>query len=62
MESAIADWLGVVDKYYLSDFIDSGGSAFKLLLTRGEQGVPSALDEIRSLAERRGYIYAGVSA
>ena len=62
MESAMTDWLGVVDRYYLSDFIESGGSAFKLLLTRGDEGVPVVLDEIRALAKCRGYVYARVSA
>jgi len=62
MESAIVDWMDVIDKYYLSDFIESGGSAFKLLLTRGDQGISAVLDEIKALAESRGYVYVQVSA
>ncbi|MHB9035026.1 MAG: BREX system ATP-binding domain-containing protein [Armatimonadota bacterium] len=62
MESTMTDWLGVVDKYYLSDFIESGGSAFKLVLTHGKQSVPIVLDKIQALAESQGYIYVGVSA
>ncbi len=62
MESAMRDWLEVIDKYYLGDFIENGGSAFKLLLTRGNQGVPAVLDEIRALAECRGYVYVQVCA
>ncbi|MDO8587077.1 MAG: DUF2791 family P-loop domain-containing protein [Armatimonadota bacterium] len=62
MESALGDWLEAVDKYYLSDFVNSGGSAFKLLLARDISGVSTVLEKVRSLAEGRGYIYVQVSA
>lgn len=62
MESVAADWLGVVDKYYLGDFIRSGGAAFKLALTQDERAAPAVLDSIRALAASRGCVYARVSA
>lgn len=62
MESAMMDWAEVMDRYYLDGFVRSGGSAFKLLLTRNAGGVPAVLDGIRSLAEGKGYSYAQVSA
>jgi len=62
MESAFGDWLETIDKYYLSDFVKSGGSAFKLLLARDASGVPAALAKVRSLAESKRYIYVQVSA
>lgn len=62
MESALADWLETLDKYYLNDFVKSGGSAFKLLLARDNGGVSTVLDEVRSLAESRNCIYVQVSA
>lgn len=62
MESAMREWLEVTDKYYLDDFIRSGGSAFKLLLTRSDSDIPGIFDEIKSLSDRRGYVYVQVSA
>lgn len=55
-------WLDVLDKYYLSEFIASGGSAFKLLLTGSDEQTATAFGRIRSLAERHGYLYVEVSA
>ncbi len=62
MESATADWLQTLDRYYLSDFIESGGSAFKLALARENGSAPSVLAGLRSLAESKGYVYVEVSA
>lgn len=61
MQTTACEWLGSLDKYYLSDFINSGGAAFKLLLT-GEEHSAAVLDELRSLAESKGYLYVRVSA
>jgi len=62
MEALTADWLEVLDKYYLGDFISSGGAAFKLILAKDDNASPPVLQEVRSLAEKRGYIYVQVSA
>jgi hypothetical protein len=62
MEMATVDWFEAVDRYYLSDFIKSGGSAFKLLLARDICSVPTVLDKVRSLAEEKNYLYVQVSA
>ena len=62
MESCIESWLGVLDKYYLSDFISSGGAAFKLLLTRTDEETAASLGGIRKLAANLSYLYAEVSA
>ena len=62
MESCVESWLGVLDKYYLSDFISSGGAAFKLLLTRTDEETAFSLRGIRELTARLGYLYAEVSA
>lgn len=61
MQTTASEWLGSLDKYYLSDFINSGGAAFKLLLTREEQSA-AILDGLQSLAENKGYLYVRVSA
>ena len=58
----MSDWLEAADTYYLSDFVNSGGSAFKLLLARDASGVSTVLEKVRSLAEGKGYIYVQVSA
>jgi hypothetical protein len=62
MELQTQNWLEVVDRFYLSDFIMSGGSAFKLLLTRTDEQSVETLRELRQLAEKRGYLYVQVSA
>jgi hypothetical protein len=56
------DWLDVLDKFYLSDFIKNGGAAFKMLLTRDEAGVSSTLCDLRRRAEDYGYFYVQVSS
>lgn len=61
MQTAAREWLGTLDKYYLSEFINSGGAAFKLLLTREDRSA-GVLDELQSLAESKGYLYVLVSA
>ena len=61
IQTTSSEWLAAVDKYYLSDYISSGGAAFKLLLT--PQGCSKSLPvDLRSSAENRGYIYVEVSA
>jgi hypothetical protein len=62
MELLIGEWLDVIDRYYLSDLIVSGGSAFKLLVAGPDGATAGALDRLRELAERQGCLYAGVSA
>ncbi|MGB9618983.1 MAG: BREX system ATP-binding domain-containing protein [Armatimonadota bacterium] len=62
MDPRIEKWLQVIDRYYLSDFIGSGGSAFKLLLTRDDGQTQEALRGLKGLAEEHGYFYAHVSA
>lgn len=56
------EWLDVIDKYYLHDFIKDGGSAFKMLLTQNEDDASSALCGLRALAEQCRYKYVQVSA
>lgn len=62
METCLKNWLDVLEKYYLNEFIKNGGSAFKLLLTDSEEQTAAALSEMRDLAEKRNYVYAEVSA
>ncbi len=62
MVPCAANWLNVIDEYYLSDFIKNGGSAFKLVLTENEEQNSSTLFGIRELAGERGFFYAQVSA
>lgn len=62
MAAAIVEWLDVVDRYYLSNFIKSGGSAFKLQLAPHGGSVTGVLDEVKSLARKNGFIYVQVSA
>ena len=62
MKTRIADWLDVVDEYYLSDFVGDGGAAFKLLLTQSEEQTASALRGIGEMAHKHGFFYAQVSA
>ncbi|MBI2844779.1 MAG: DUF2791 family P-loop domain-containing protein [Armatimonadetes bacterium] len=62
MESLTQNWLEVVDRFYLSDFIMSGGSAFKLLLTRTQGQSADTLGALQRLAEQSGYFYVQVSA
>lgn len=60
--NSIHEWLNVIDRYYLSDFIISGGSAFKLVLTQGDDEPACALEALRDIALQRGYGYVGISA
>lgn len=59
MQASTADWLEILKKYYLDDYIKFGGAAFKLLLARDNESV---LREVRSLAEKCDYVYVQVSA
>jgi hypothetical protein len=62
MISWLQEWLGVIDRFYLNDFIASRGSAFKLLLTPDASETARALADLRGLAEQRGYAFVRVSA
>lgn len=62
MDSTTAKWLEMLDKYYLSDFIKSGGAAFKLVLAQDSAEAAQTLHQVRSLAQSRGFVYVTVSA
>lgn len=62
MGSSVQDWLEVIDNYYLSDFIVSGGSAFKLALVGDAAKAKEALGQLRLKAEQRNCLYVEVSA
>lgn len=62
MGSPVGRWLEVLDRFYLREFVASGGSAFKLLLTQDEDQTEEALRGLRDLADKHGYFYAQISA
>lgn len=62
MISSSTNWTEAIDRFYLNDFIKSGGSAFKLLLTESAEQTGNVLGSLRSLAEKNGCLYMSVSA
>ncbi len=62
MESCLKNWLDVLEKHYLNEFIENGGSAFKLLLTDSDEQATAAIRGIHDLAVRHSYFYGEVSA
>lgn len=62
MDSVVSEWLEVLERYYLADFIRTGGAGFKLLLTKDDQQASEAMDAIERLTTDRGYHFAKVSA
>jgi len=62
MEATIQDWLDIIGKFYMKEFIPSGGSAFKLLLTGSDEESDAALSRVWELAKSQGFVYAQVRA
>ena len=55
------DWLEVIDREYLSDFIGAGGAAVKFAVAHEDRRL--ALQEaLRSRGESRGYLFTGLDA
>lgn len=57
-----AEWLAVVQEEYLHGFIRGGGAAVKFIVPTEEIGHGELQQELRSLAEAEGYLFAWVDA
>jgi hypothetical protein len=57
-----ADWLAVVQKEYLHSFIREGGAAVKFIVPTEEIDHGELQQELRSVAEAEGYLFAQVDA
>ena len=61
MAVALKEWLELVDKEYLRDFIAQGGAAVKFVVT-DDAGI-AALDEaFARQVEKHGLVFAGVNS
>lgn len=56
------DWLEIVRKEYLQDFIRRGGAAVKFVVPMEEIGHDQLRDELRKVAEEEGFLFAFVDA
>lgn len=57
-----AEWLAVVQKEYLQNFIRGGGAAVKFIVPMEEIDRGELQQALRSAAETEGYLFAGVDA
>ena len=58
---ALNDWLEVIDREYLSDFIGAGGAAVKFAVA-SEDGRLALREALRSHGESLGYMFVGLDA
>ena len=58
---SVADWIGHLDKDYLSTFIKDGGSTIKFVVTDDERN-PIVKDMVRSRGEELGYLVVGIDS
>ena len=56
------DWLDVLRKEYLQDFIKSGGAAVKFAVPLDRMEHKGLLDKVRQVAEEAGYLFVSVDA
>ncbi len=56
------DWLEIIRKEYLQDFIRRGGAAVKFVVPMEEFGHDQLRDELRRAAEEEGFLFAFVDA
>jgi len=56
------DWLGVVRREYLQDFVRRGGAAVKVVVPMDDNDREDAIAALRSLAESENYIFAAVDS
>lgn len=61
MPVALQEWIGLIEREYLADFIHSGGAAVKIAVTATE-GVPAVIEAVARAGEARGHIVARVDA
>ncbi|MBI3948297.1 MAG: DUF2791 family P-loop domain-containing protein [Armatimonadetes bacterium] len=61
MGVALDEWVELVDREYLRDFVPAGGSAVKIAVADPEE-VAAAMDAVAAAADERGYFVARVSA
>ena len=62
MNIKLKDWLEIIRKEYLQDFIRRGGAAVKFVVPMEEFGHDQLRDELRRLAEEEGFLFAFVDA
>lgn len=61
MALSLEEWVGLIRREYLAEYLASGGAAVKLAVTAAE-AVPLVLDSLESAARAEGYLAARVSA
>src|SRR5437868_1025609 len=61
MPVSLVEWIGLLRKEYLADFIPSGGAAVKLAVVPSDQ-IPHVLDAIDREAAGQGYMVARIDA
>lgn len=57
-----SDWLRIIQKEYLGDFVKSGGSAVKFAVTETEGDRVALIDNLRRVALDEGYLFVSVDA
>lgn len=62
MSTAAPDWLGVLKRDYLRDFIRAGGSSVKFAICEDEHGRRATRDQLEQLATEGDYQFAFVDA
>ena len=62
MSMLLDDWLQVVRREYLDDFIRAGGAAVKFVVPNGEQRPVGLWEQLRATAEASGFQFALVDA
>jgi hypothetical protein len=56
------EWLGVIQREYLQDFVKQGGAAVKFVVPLNETGPAPIVDGLTALAGKEGYFFAPVDA
>ena len=62
MESSPREWLEVVRRDYLEDFVREGGAAVKFVVAEDQAGRAAVADALRAAAEDNGFHFATVDA
>src|SRR3954454_9885099 len=62
MEITPTDWLNVIRREYLDDFVRAGGAAVKVAVTEDEAARHALRDRLRGLGEAAGYRVAVVDS
>jgi P-loop Domain of unknown function (DUF2791) len=62
METSASDWLAVIDREYLEDFVREGGAAVKFAVPDSEESLCLIREGLREAAERHRFQFTSVDA